>query len=422
VPALSEPIRLLHFSDVHIGMENYGKIDPETGISSRVLDFLRRLNEIVEYAEANDADIAVFAGDAFKTSVPNPTYQREFARRIKRLARQCPVVLLVGNHDVPAITQRASSLEIFHTLEVDNVIVGRADKIYRLETKRGPVQVATVPYPVRQRLLGEMVTRGINLGEVDALLRQQVDLLIRQLAEQLDPDVPAVLVGHFGVQGARLGSEQNIMLGRDIAVLRGTLADPAWDYVALGHVHSFQDLNLGYHPPVVYSGSIERVDFGEEGEPKGFCWVNLARGQTTYQFVELDARPFVTIRVDVRGLADPTQAVVNEIARHNIDGAVVRVIIIASPENEPLIRDRDIDTALDRAAYVAAVLHEIDRQERRRLGTDHPEELTPLELLERYLITKGVAPERIAVLKDYAERLFAEVGGGEAVSPPPDAF
>lgn len=419
---MSEPIRLLHFSDVHIGMENYGKIDPETGISSRVLDFLRRLNEIVEYAEANDADIAVFAGDAFKTSVPNPTYQREFARRIKRLARQCPVVLLVGNHDVPAITQRASSLEIFHTLEVDNVIVGRADKIYRLETKRGPVQVATVPYPVRQRLLGEMVTRGINLGEVDALLRQQVDLLIRQLAEQLDPDVPAVLVGHFGVQGARLGSEQNIMLGRDIAVLRGTLADPAWDYVALGHVHSFQDLNLGYHPPVVYSGSIERVDFGEEGEPKGFCWVNLARGQTTYQFVELDARPFVTIRVDVRGLADPTQAVVNEIARHNIDGAVVRVIIIASPENEPLIRDRDIDTALDRAAYVAAVLHEIDRQERRRLGTDHPEELTPLELLERYLITKGVAPERIAVLKDYAERLFAEVGGGEAVSPPPDAF
>jgi exonuclease SbcD len=419
---LNEPIRLLHFSDVHIGMENYGKIDQETGISSRVLDFLRRLNEIVEYAEANDADLVIFAGDAFKTSVPNPTYQREFARRIKRLARQCPVVLLVGNHDVPAITQRASSIEIFHTLEVDNVIVGRTDKIHLIETKRGPVQVATVPYPVRQRLLGEMVTHGMSLGEVDELLRQQVDLLIRGLAERLDPAVPAVLAGHFGVQGARLGSEQNIMLGRDIAVLRGTLADPAWDYVALGHVHSHQDLNAGYHPPVVYSGSIERVDFGEEGEPKGFCWVNLSRGQTTYQFVELKARPFVSIRVDVRGLPDPTQAIIHEIGRYDVTDAVVRVIITASPENEPLIRDRDIEKALDRAAYVAAILREIDRQERRRLGTDHPEELTPLELLEHYLIAKGASPERIALLKEYAERLFAEIGGDGTVSPPPDAL
>jgi len=417
---LNEPIRLLHFSDVHIGMENYGKIDPETGISSRVLDFLRRLSEIVEYAEANDADLAIFAGDAFKTSVPNPTYQREFARRIKRLARQCPVVLLVGNHDVPAITQRASSIEIFHTLEVDNVIVGRTDKIHLIETKRGPVQVATVPYPVRQRLLGEMVTHGMSLGEVDELMRQQVDLLIRGLAERLGPDVPAVLAGHFGVQGARLGSEQNIMLGRDIAVLRGTLADPAWDYVALGHVHFHQDLNAGYHPPVVYSGSIERVDFGEEGEPKGFCWVSLSRGQTTYQFVELKARPFVTIRVDVRGLSDPTQAIIHEISRYDVADAVVRVIITASPENEPLIRDRDIEKALDRAAYVAAILREIDRQERRRLGTDHPEELTPLELLEHYLIARGASPERIALLKEYAERLFAEIGGGRAASSWPD--
>src|SRR5512138_1415747 len=106
-------------------MENYGKTDPATGISSRVMDFLRSLNSIVEYAEENAADLAIFAGDAFKSSAPNPTYQREFARRIKRLAKVCPVVLLVGNHDIPAMTQKASSVEIFHTLEVDNVIVGR---------------------------------------------------------------------------------------------------------------------------------------------------------------------------------------------------------------------------------------------------------------------------------------------------------
>ena len=181
---MAEPIRLLHFADVHIGMENYGKIDPASGISSRVMDFLQRMNEIIEYAVEHDADLAIFAGDAFKTRQPNPTYQREFARRIKRLAQQCPVVLVVGNHDIPPVMQKASTVEIFHTLEVENVIVGRSDKLHWIETKRGPVQVATVPYPMRQRLLGELSTRGLGIEDLDRLLREQVGLLIRNLAEE----------------------------------------------------------------------------------------------------------------------------------------------------------------------------------------------------------------------------------------------
>ena len=83
---MPEPIRVLHFADLHVGMENYGKTDPGTGISSRVMDFLRRLNDICEYAEQNEADLIIFAGDAFKSSSPNPTLQREFARWLRRRA------------------------------------------------------------------------------------------------------------------------------------------------------------------------------------------------------------------------------------------------------------------------------------------------------------------------------------------------
>nr|MBN1228431.1 exonuclease SbcCD subunit D [Anaerolineae bacterium] len=272
---MTEPIRMLHFADVHIGMENYGRTDPATGISSRVMDFLRNLTRIVAFAEENDADLAIFAGDAFKTRQPNPTFQREFARRIRRLADQCPVILLVGNHDVPSMTQKASTIEIFHTLAVNNVIVGRADQMHLVETKRGPVQVATIPYPIRQRLLAELDTSGKSLTELDLLLRQQVDTIVRNLAEQTDPVVPAVLTGHFTVSGARIGSEQGVMLGRDVAVMKSSLDNPAWDYVALGHIHYHQDMNPGAYPPIVYSGSIDRIDFGEEGAAKGFCWVNL---------------------------------------------------------------------------------------------------------------------------------------------------
>jgi len=404
---VTDPVRLLHFADVHIGMENYGKIDPATGISSRVMDFLRRLSDIVAYAEENDADLAIFSGDAFKTRQPNPTFQREFARRIKRLARQCPVVLLVGNHDLPAMTQKASTIDIFQTLEVDNIIVGRSDGLHRIETKRGPVQVATVPYPMRQRLLDEVNTRGLSLHDLDHLLREQVDLLIRTLSDDVDMSIPAVLAGHFTVHGSKLGSERGVMLGRDVAVLASALADPVWDYVALGHIHYHQDLNEGNYPPVVYSGSVERIDFGEEGDPKGFCWVNLVREETTYEFVELPARQFLTIRVDVRDEPDPTQAVVKAIAQYDVDEAVVRVIITATPENEALIRDRDIQAALENAAFVAGIKREVDYPVRRRLGVESPERLEPPELLERYLKTKETSPERIEALKNYAENIFS---------------
>jgi exonuclease SbcD len=403
---MSDPIRLLHFADIHIGMENYGKTDPATGISSRVMDFLRRLSEIVDYAIEQDADLVIFAGDAFKTANPNPTYQREFARRIKKLAEYCPVVLLVGNHDIPAMTQRASSVEIFHTLDVDNVVVGRTDELHLIETKRGPLQVATLPYPVRQRLLADVNLAGLNLGALDQKLQEQVDLIARNLAAQVDPSIPAVLTAHLTVQGARLGSERGIMLGRDVAISLSTIADPVWDYVAMGHIHFYQDMNRGHLPPVVYSGSVERIDFGEEGDPKGFCWVNLQRGATTYQFIELNVRPFVTIKVDARKKADPTQAVIDAIGKHDLSEAVVRVLIQTSPETDTLIRQRDIDAALAQAGFVAAVQREVEYSVRARLGVERPEGMAPLELLELYLVKKDTPSDRVEILKEAAQQIM----------------
>ena len=107
---MTEPIRLLHFADVHIGMENYGRTDPATGVSTRVVDFLRRLDDMIAYARDHEVDLAIFAGDAFRSRNPTPTFQREFAYRVQDLAALCPVVLLVGNHDLPSIERRASRI------------------------------------------------------------------------------------------------------------------------------------------------------------------------------------------------------------------------------------------------------------------------------------------------------------------------
>ena len=400
-------IRLLHFADLHIGMENYGRLDPATGVNRRVLDFLRRFDELIDYGLEHEVDLVIFAGDAYKRRNPNPTYQRAFARRIKRLADAgVPVVLLVGNHDLPTMVQKASSVDIFRTLDVPNVIVGRVEEVHRIETRHGPVQVATVPYPVRQRLLAHDEYRGLSIEQLDEALRRIVSDNIRALAQQLDPDLPAVLAAHLTVSGATFGSERSVMIGRDAVVLKSALADPAWDYVALGHVHKHQSLNDGGYPPVVYAGSLERIDFGEEGQPKGFCWVELARGETTWKFVEVDARRFVTVRADVREALNPLMALQQTIAPYDLREAVVRLIVHMRADQEPLVRDRDVRALLSDAYFVAGIVREVEREARVRLGSLAPEEMSDRELLAKYLEAKNTPPERVRVLLEYAEEIF----------------
>ena len=401
-------IRLLHFADLHIGMENYGRLDPATGVNGRVLDFLHRFDEVIDYGLDHEVDLVIFCGDAFKMRNPTPTYQRAFARRVKRLSDAgVPVVLLVGNHDLPTMVQRASSVDIFRTLDVSNVVVGWEEQVHRVETRHGPVQVATVPYPVRQRLLARDEYRGLSIEQLDEQVQSIVTANIGAMAKQVDPEVPAVLAAHLSVSGATFGSERSVMIGRDAVVQKSALADPAWDYVALGHVHKHQSLNDGGHPPVVYAGSLERIDFGEEGQPKGFCWVELARGETTWEFIGVDARRFVTIRADVRDALNPLMALQQEVAAHDLQDAVVRLILHLRADQEPLVRDRDVRALLADAYFVGGINREVERDARVRLGGLAPEEMSDRELLIKYLETKSVDAERMEELLEHAEAIFA---------------
>jgi exonuclease SbcD len=424
------PIKLLHTADIHVGMENYGRVDPATGINARVMDFLRRLSDMADYAINEGIDVFVFAGDAYKTRDPNPTYQREFSRRIKSIADAgIPVILLVGNHDLPTASKRASSISIFDTLSVPNVFVGDREELREITCRRGqPLQVATVPYPLRSALTGREDAQGRSLAEMDDRLQAIMVEDIRGLAEQARrrPEIPAVLVGHFSVNEASHGSEQNIMIGRDAAVPRSVLVDPAWRYVALGHIHKHQNLNSDAQPPIVYSGSIERIDFGEEHEPKGFVVAELSDGPTTWRFLRQygrTARPFVTIRADVRNEADPTAAVVNAIQQQattpdggdRLSEAVVRVIVKLRQEQESLLLDREIKQKLESAYFVASLQKEVERSVRDRLGGVSVEALTPIELLARYLDVKGTPKERAGLLLRHGETLIRSADeSGEA--------
>jgi exonuclease SbcD len=418
---MPDTIRLLHFADLHVGMENYGRLDPGTGLASRVRDFLDRLDEVIDYALANEADLVIFAGDAFKNRDPDPTQQREFAQRVKRLADAAPTLLLVGNHDLPGMAARATSVDIFQALGVPNVIVGHKPGSQVVQTRRGPVHLAWMPYPMRNRLLASDEHRGKSIEELDLALRETVTNIIKELAEAAEAQaMPRVFAGHFSVSEAKFGSERSVMLGRDVAILKSQLAHPAWDYIALGHIHRYQNLTAsgqgefpveggpeGGLPPVVYSGSLERVDFGEEREPKGFCWVELERGRTRYRFVRVQARPFLTIQADARQAEDPTEAALARVAAYQAEaaGAVVRLQVKLDAGQEAQWRDREIYKALD-AAYHVTINKEIENAARVRLGGLAPETLTPTELVARYFQSRDYQLEQVGKLVEYAETII----------------
>ena len=413
-------MRILHFSDLHIGVENYGQTDPETGLSTRLADFLSSLDEVVEYALIEDVDLVLLAGDAYKGRDPSQTHQREFAKRLSRLSEaSIPSFLLVGNHDLPNAVSRATAVEIFQTLQVPYLQVGSNLQNYTIPTKSGPLQILAVPWPRRSGILSREESRGLTIEEVRQAVQDRMTQAIYARAESLDPDVPAILTGHVTVNGATVGTERSMMLGQDHVLLAGDIGRPQVDYVALGHIHKHQILR-NENPFMAYSGSLQRVDFSEEGDDKGFCVVDMdpaapqGKRLTDFDFHRLDARRFVTVDVTVPvGDPDPTSAVVRGIARKDVVGAVVRVRVTLPSEVEAQLRDSDIRDALSEAHYIAAINRESPQEARRtRLDAESAKDLQPMEALSLYLESRGVEPERQEKILRHAEELVEREASG----------
>ncbi|GAC1386291.1 MAG: exonuclease SbcCD subunit D [Herpetosiphon sp.] len=412
--------KLLHVADIHIGIENYGRIDPHTGMHTRLLDFLERLDEVIDVALYTEhVDLILIAGDIYKSRQPSPTHQREFAKRIMRVvAAGVPLVLLPGNHDMPGSTGRAHAIEIFGTLDIPHVYLADRLTTLTVPTQHGPVQIIAVPWLNRQALLSKDEIQGLPISAIEKEMIDRVERWLVGAARELDPTVPTVLTFHGTVKGASFGAERSITLGQDLVMPRSVLAVQGVDYIALGHIHKHQV--IGNDPPAVYCGSIERIDFGEEREAKGFVLVDLVKGATQWRFVEVNARPFVSIQTDVTLHPDPQQRVLHAIAKHRLQNAIVRLQIKCKPEQRAAIDERELKQALEAAgaAYVGMLGIDVERSERGRFAAVADEltnGTTPRRTLELFLTSKQVGEDRRRTLLEAFDEVMdeddGEVGG-----------
>jgi exonuclease SbcD len=379
-------IKILHLSDIHLGSGfSHGRLNPETGLNTRLEDFIATLSRCIDRAIAEPVDLVLFGGDAFPDATPLPIVQEAFAAQFRRLVdAEIPTVLLVGNHDQHSQGAGGASLCIYRTLGVPGFMVGDRLETHRIQTRNGAVQVITLPWLTRSTLLTRPETEGLSLVDVNQLLIERLRIALEGEIRRLDPALPTVLLGHLMTDTAEFGAERFLAVGKGFTVPMPLLTRSCFDYVALGHVHRHQVLSQ--QPPVVYPGSIERVDFSEEQEEKGFVLVELAKEQTSFSFCPLPVRPFRTIRVNLAESDEPQAKLIAAIEAEPIADAVVRLIYQARPDQLDLIESSALHTALSPAhSYTiqADLVSQLARPRLPELGTGHA--VDPVAALQAYL-------------------------------------
>lgn len=406
---------ILHFADAHIDIANYGRHDPQSGLPVRVLDFLKSLDTIIDTAIDEKVDLVLFAGDAYKDRSPAPTFQREWGRRIMRLSRAgIPTLLLVGNHDLSPALGRAHAMETFDTLEVPHIRVVEKPAFFGPEDLEGlPLQVIALPWISRSGLVANLDLSASAPEKIYEDMEIRLKELVDGWLEKADPSLPMVLTAHASVQGAKYGGERSVMLGGDLVLSGSLVRDPRLDYVALGHIHLKQDLNENAHPPVVYPGSIERVDFGEWDDDKYFVIAHIQRNQTELDWRKLEGiRPFISRSIILDNVAQSQSLNDRVLAAlpppEEMDGAVVRLTITYPREYEAMIDEASL-REYTRGTFEFHLVKRPLTDARIRLPADQAvNSLTPQELLQIYWLALHADASEIEALSKLAETVISD--------------
>lgn len=409
-------MRILHFADAHIDIAANGRHNPETGLPVRTHDFLKALDTIVDAAIDERVDLVLFAGDAYKDRTPVPTFQREWGRRIVRLSKAgIRTLMLVGNHDLSPAIGRAHAMQEFETIPVDHVqVISRPMFLGPDDLEDLPLQIMALPWVSRSSLMAALGLSGTDTTLVYAELEQRLTELVRTwMEEKLDPTKPVILTAHASVQGAKFGAERNVMLGADLVLPGSLVRDPRFSYVALGHIHKPQDVNEGQQPPVIYPGSIERVDFGEARDEKYYVIAHIEPGKDTeVEWRQLPGRRFIDRSLRLKSASDIQDVLLQALPpQEELDGAIVRLVVEYPADWDAMLNEN----ALRRYAEPCFEFHFVRRPQREarlRLPNDQAiSSLTPMDLLNIYWRSLNAEEEESNELQNMARKVITSVSG-----------
>jgi exonuclease SbcD len=325
-----------------------------------------------------------------------------------------PTLLLVGNHDLPPAKERANALQEFDTLGVPHIKVLSKPAFLGPQDLEGlPLQVIALPWISRSGFLARQAENSESSMAAYEKLEEMSTNLVTTWIENSDPSIPLILTAHGMVQGAMLGSERTISLGSDLVFPGSLVKHPRLAYTALGHIHKYQDLNAGNQPPVVYSGSIERVDFGEVHDEKGYVIATVEPGKPTrVERRVLNGRRFIDRFVQL----DTAEDILNKLpaaipSPAELDGVIYRLVMDYPRSLESMINEADIREKAAAAFEFHLVRHPRTEARSRLADSQGISSLTVDEQLDTYWKSVKVSGEERETLNQLAQSIFSTAIG-----------
>lgn len=314
-------LKILHLADLHLNAKTHGRYDPIRRIHSRSLDFFRSFDFLVQTALMEQVSAVVIAGDLFDTWNLDPVYIELFSNSIAPLLNNgIPIICIPGNHDMPTTATGTGLLTALSEFPFTLLHVFSKPDLYRVETREGILQILAFPWP----------RAGVNKWQC----LEQINHLI--LETDRSPAHPLVFVGHLTIEGASYeGTEYSTWAGaqKDIIIPTTPFEDVGIDYVALGHLHEFQDLQTERaNAPIVYPGTIERITFSDRNSEKGGVIVHLTvLHQAEYTRVITPAREFVQLEYYLPDdIHDPVVLMPDLPEKTDVlEGAIVKIKVTA---------------------------------------------------------------------------------------------
>lgn len=249
-------MKLFHLSDLHIGkrVNEFSMIEDQKYILEQVLDL----------AEDEKPDGIILAGDIYDKQIPSAEAVQVFDLFITKLAeKKFPVFIISGNHDSAERLAFGGRLLNSRGIYLSPVYGGTVARI-PLEDQYGTVWIHLLPF------IRPSIVRHVFESEADSVtdVQSAVQTVIRHM--EIDPADRNVLVAHQFVTGASRCESEDIQVGGldniDAAVFE------AFDYTALGHIHSPQNVGTGM---ARYCGTPLKYSFSEADQKKSITIVEL---------------------------------------------------------------------------------------------------------------------------------------------------
>ncbi len=259
-------MRLIHTSDWHLGRRLHGE-----DLLEHQATFLGWLRDL---AVAEAVDAVLVSGDVYDRAQPGAEAIRLLDAAVARFARAgVALVVSSGNHDSAVRLQYGgqvfASAGIHLRTTVDQVV-----QPVLFTTDEGEVGVYGIPY-----VLPDAVTGELDVDRSHAAVLGTLAGRIRQDARARGLDAVVVMAHAFVTGASACDSEREIRVG-------GVGDVPAdvfegFSYVALGHLHGAQDVDLpGSSTMVSYSGSPMPFSFSERDHEKSVSLVEVRAGGT----------------------------------------------------------------------------------------------------------------------------------------------